>query len=480
VIRDLGNAFHQRGYDVRAARDGSRALEKTILVHPDLVLFDDNSPLLPARKFVQILRSNPRTEHIPVIIMRGQDHEDPALWGYREALIRKPFNTEEVLSLVAVIFRRMKAAKAVNVEGEQVGGQLGPVSLTDLLQIFRINNKTGTLRLDSEVAGGFMVLREGRLVHASLGAHRGEKALFRLLAWRQGQFSFLPEVSSDEVSIRRSTDLLLLESARQADEMARLRASMPADGVRLAAVPEMVAKFDGLHPVAQELLGLLEYHCTVGELIENSRVSDFEACQGIRNLLDKGVLCVREELLSRPDSDEPWLPADLMYDLMVRLAARHGSSSKPTRGKICLLCLASEMAADMKDALAALPGFDSRNLSGPVGAGFGHLGELRLSENLRLQWMLLPNQGQLQPLWAPLGVGMDAALLLGQDTGHAALERLEHLARGLRPNLRIPIIQIGPEDPKWKWPGREPAALRKIVVHLLHQMIGVSLQRPVG
>src|SRR5512145_1618175 len=106
VVRALAPALRQRGYQVHAARDGSRALQIAILRFPDLVLFD-------ARSFVRILRTNPRTERIPVVLSGETVDVDRARLG---TYLRKPFNQDEVLARIEQIFRRVEAAKAVSGE----------------------------------------------------------------------------------------------------------------------------------------------------------------------------------------------------------------------------------------------------------------------------------------------------------------------------------------------------------------------------
>ena len=66
--RVLSKALRQRGYQVHYAQDGSRALEVAVLRHPDVVLFDQACPLIEPAVFAQILRTNPRTEGIPVVV----------------------------------------------------------------------------------------------------------------------------------------------------------------------------------------------------------------------------------------------------------------------------------------------------------------------------------------------------------------------------------------------------------------------------
>jgi len=68
AARGLSKALRQRGYQVHYAPDGSRALEVAVLRHPDLILFDEGCRLIEAKTFSQILRTNPRTEDIPVVL----------------------------------------------------------------------------------------------------------------------------------------------------------------------------------------------------------------------------------------------------------------------------------------------------------------------------------------------------------------------------------------------------------------------------
>jgi CheY-like chemotaxis protein len=479
VLKDLGNAFHDRGYDVRASRDGSRALEKSILVHPDLVLFDDECPLIPPKKFIQILRSNPRTEHIPVIVMCGRDSDDGGLWGYREAVINKPFNPDEVLALVGRIFRRMATARQVREEGREIEGSLGQISLVDLLQIFNLNRKTGLLEVKAEGLEGAVYVHDGGVVHASTGRHRGEKALFRMLQWHDGSFAFIPEQVTGDLNIRRSTDMLLLEGARQADELAQLREQLPPDDVRLAATTELRDKFEGLHPVTQEILNLLEFYHTVGELVDHAKVSDFEACRAIRTLLDKGVLEAVAQQAGPTEEAAPLLGHEELYELKVRLAGRNLSSSRTTRGKICLLAPDRAYLRELMGGMRQLPGFELQGQLEAAEQGFGLLGVLALSENLIIQLMLLPLDPALRPLWPALSVAAGGGLALRAGLDDASRYRLGLAVDRLRAQAGLPVVQVAPPEQAGQADVHpvdpaDPVALREALTVLLRRMAGAG------
>ncbi|HLL81175.1 MAG TPA: response regulator, partial [Longimicrobium sp.] len=109
AARGLSKALRQRGYQVHYAPDGSRALEVAVLRHPDLILFDEGCRLIEAKTFSQILRTNPRTEDIPVVLTTAAFDADK-IRGLRDGYLKKPFNRDEVISRVDHIFRRTEAA----------------------------------------------------------------------------------------------------------------------------------------------------------------------------------------------------------------------------------------------------------------------------------------------------------------------------------------------------------------------------------
>ncbi len=480
LLRGLGNDLHESGYDVRAALDGSKALEKAILVHPDLILIDAECPLIPARKFVQILRSNPRTEHIPVIVMIGADVPETTMWGYREAFIRKPFNNDEFLSLVASSFQKMETAQEVREEGREIEGNLNQISLSDLLQIFHINRKTGLLEIKSDASEARIFIKNGDVTHASTHKHHGEKALFRLLQWTNGSFAFIPEKVTGDLNIRRSSDVLLLESARQADELERLwNNDLPAESTRLAVAPGLRDRYEGLHPVTEEIMNLLDFYTSVGELVEHTRVTDYEACRAIRTLLDKGVLQVIDEDVKEEPEDEPLLEHDVMYELKVKLSSTSQPRSRITRAKVCVICDEVELVREFVSGLRKLKGMELEGQVAALKRGFGRLGTLFLSENFCLDWMLLPPGNSMRPLWQPLGVGMVGGVVMHSSQDDQVLYQISLMAQDLsRSSSGIPVLQISPdnlldeavEQSTDEAPRLDPLKIRQVVVQLLNRI----------
>ncbi|HEX8698962.1 MAG TPA: DUF4388 domain-containing protein, partial [Myxococcaceae bacterium] len=181
AVRMLTRALRQKGYQVHYAPDGARALEVCVLRHPDLVLFDEGCKLLDARTFIQILRTNPRTEDIPVVLTTSSQDVD-RLRGMRVAAnLKKPFNLDEVLGRIEHIFRRSEAARDLKNDAQEIEGSLSQLGIPDLMQILGMNKRSGKLSLERGSERGEIFVGDGRPVNARLGRVEGEKALFRML-----------------------------------------------------------------------------------------------------------------------------------------------------------------------------------------------------------------------------------------------------------------------------------------------------------
>jgi len=98
-------------------------------------------------------------------------------------------------------------------------GELGPLSLFDLAQLFLLSGTTGTLHVQSSGRKGFFRFERGQIWNAvddRLG--EGEEAAYRLFTWRAGTFEFRIEQPTGGRTIHDSTDGLMLEAARRLDE----------------------------------------------------------------------------------------------------------------------------------------------------------------------------------------------------------------------------------------------------------------------
>jgi DNA-binding response OmpR family regulator len=431
-VRALAPALRRRGFQVHAARDGARALQVAILRFPDLILFDERSPMLDARTFVRILRTNPRTERIPVVLTGETVDVDRARLG---TSLQKPFNLDEVVGRIEQIFRRVEASRAVSGESREIEGNLAQIPLVDLLQILAVNRKTGRLALEREGERAEIALEEGKVLDARTRHAEGEKALFRLLALREGQFAFVPGPTSAEARIERRVEELVLEGLRQADEAAALLPSLPQPGdlVELAVHPSEIPA--GLHPVTAEVVALLRAPTPFRDVIDRCSATDLEAMSAVAALLEKGY--ARIGAAAAPEEEPtPLLAPHELHALRARIT-RGRSSGSQTVGKIVLAGggpLARQAAIHR---LASVPGFHPE--ATPPG-GFGTLGRLTLGDGVKVDLTELPGDPASRPLWRPFAAGAVGALVL------LPADDAEPLLSELARTLRVPVVVCGPSE----------------------------------
>ncbi len=374
--RKLASAMRRQGHRVLSVRDGSKALELAVLRAPDLVLYDVDCPLLDARVFAQILGANPRTASVPVVLM-GPDHvSSEGVRGHlRTTFLQKPFNIDEVMARVSQLLRRGETAEKVRKTGA-IEGNLEQVSLPDILQMLSMNRRSGVLRISRRAepdAGGDeaeLLLSNGRVGDARIGEISGEKALFRVISWESGTFAFAPGEPGGAGRIGLGMDEVLLEGLRQKDELAALQDKAPARADVLAVAIDRENLPDGLHPVTAEVMDLLVYYRTCGEVVDHARATDLDVLRAIRTLIDRGFVRVLGRAVS-DNGGRPLVGTDIAFALHGQVGAATGSSQ--ARPRVVVAAPEPGQLGRMAASMSGVAGW--RPDSGPrlLELGFGSL-----------------------------------------------------------------------------------------------------------
>jgi CheY-like chemotaxis protein len=429
-VRALTRALRQKGCQVYSARDGARALELAVLRHPDLVLFDHACPVLDARTFVDILRTNPRTDTIPVVVTTSAEQADQAMRDGPGPLLRKPYNLDEVLAHIDDLLARAERARTDGAESQEIEGALAQLALPDLLQTLSLARRTGRVTLRRGNERGEVELVEGRPVDARTGAVQAEKALFRMLEWADGTFSFQPGPPAPEARMDRGTDELLLEAARQSDECRRLLEALPDAATRWAQAPG--ATLRAVPPLARELLGKLEAPRSVAELLDSVEAPDLGVLQAVAMLHGEGLVVPVD--VDAPPAPEPLLTAAEAHAVRARAQRGRGTS----RSQVVKVLLGAPDAAVARQALAGLPLLAPE---GPQAEALGTVAELEVAEGLVLHFCIVPAEELGRPLWRSFTA--DAAGLVLTDPSPGLVAQ----ARFVAEEQRTPVAVLGEPCP---------------------------------
>ncbi|BCL37090.1 response regulator transcription factor [Nostoc sp. MS1] len=105
MITDLLKAS---GLTVTHATDGLEALEAIKDEPPDLVVLDIVMPKMNGYEVCRRLKSDPKTQNVPVVMCSSKGEEFDRYWGMKQgadAYIAKPFQPTELVGTVKQLLR---------------------------------------------------------------------------------------------------------------------------------------------------------------------------------------------------------------------------------------------------------------------------------------------------------------------------------------------------------------------------------------
>ena len=440
--RQLGEACAAIGLNAAFAENGAFALESALADLPDLLLTTGELALIDSFRLAQILRANPRTQEVRIVHLGREDNATRAAGLYDEVL-PPTAPAEEVAARIESLLAQRARIDAVDREtsaDHEVQGSLSQIPLADLLQLFHMNRRTGTMELSRNEPGGrgergLILLRDGNAIQARCGATvEGEKALFRLLSWRDGSFAFSPNRVSAAPRILTPTRALLIEGMRQLDEWDRMRNNLPPLAAHVALA---VAKEDlpnAVHPVTQEVLLLLEIYDRVGDVVDHCSHPDYQVLRTLRTLIDRGLVRVRREPDAGIRATGSLFEADQMRRLRDWLEAGRPRGAALPDAKLLLASPDAAATEDVFRLLAGLPGMEldpRAQRRGLDGDDVVEIGRLSVGDGLGIRLLHLPISQAMAPTWPVLAHGALGTLLLLAAPIDANEMRLQPLIRAL-------------------------------------------------
>lgn len=109
----LVSLFHAH-FETHSAANGREGLEKVNLIHPDIILSDVMMPVMNGLEFCEKVKSNPRTAHIPLVLLTARAaalHELEGLETGADDYIVKPFNPKILYSKILSLLNNRKKAQ---------------------------------------------------------------------------------------------------------------------------------------------------------------------------------------------------------------------------------------------------------------------------------------------------------------------------------------------------------------------------------
>src|SRR5207253_4963195 len=103
VVRMIERLLAGAGCDVIVARDGLEAIEKAMAQAVDLVILDVMMPRMNGYQACRLLKTEPSTHAVPVVILTSKDQAGDRFWGLAtgaDYYITKDSEPQRILELV--------------------------------------------------------------------------------------------------------------------------------------------------------------------------------------------------------------------------------------------------------------------------------------------------------------------------------------------------------------------------------------------
>ncbi|HYA26573.1 MAG TPA: response regulator [Thermodesulfovibrionales bacterium] len=109
IVELVSYNLKKEGFDVLSASDGEEALNKIRTDNYDLIILDLMLPGIQGTEICRILRNDPRTQRLPVIMLTAKGEEIDRILGLEigaDDYLTKPFSPRELAARIRAVLRR--------------------------------------------------------------------------------------------------------------------------------------------------------------------------------------------------------------------------------------------------------------------------------------------------------------------------------------------------------------------------------------
>lgn len=208
---------HTPDFSMLAAGNGKEAVDVLESRKVDLVVTDLKMPEMDGFELVAYLTQHHKT--IPVIVITA-------------------FGTPDIVKDLNKIgsFQYLEKPLDINVLEETIikaldhvyKGYIKGISVSSFLQMIAMESQTCTLTIKSDDKIGYVMFKDGNIVHAEFEGKQGEEACYKIVTWEDVEIQIEKKCTKDQRTVNKSINHLLLEAYRRKDEVIEPQEKTPA------------------------------------------------------------------------------------------------------------------------------------------------------------------------------------------------------------------------------------------------------------
>ena len=301
ILWMLEVSLKKAGFQVRTATDGLEALEQIKSHLPDLIVTELHLPQLDGFQLIQRIRMNHPGEELPIIILSSSDQMADKIkaleLGVRDFLTKPTYLNEILNRIHLVLFDKERTKLEQGVQSGDFSGSLQEMGIIDLLFMLQKSRQSGVVHLKSTEGEGRIYFKDGRMLDAEVDDLSGERAIFRIFLWSDGEYTIIFQPVEQLDMITLTTEKLLAKGLRHIEEWSYLLEKLPP----LKKIFTLDFKRFGNHleKIPEELnplFSLFNGRLTLAEIIKDSGLEDLAILNLVHKLHTENLLIEMREV----------------------------------------------------------------------------------------------------------------------------------------------------------------------------------------
>lgn len=223
-LERLGRTLENVGHQVMVVEDASLALDFLGSENVEMIIASDNLREPDVFEFCRIIRGEDypllsKTRFVIISQREMPQSKRKALDAGVDEYVSESYTLPALVDRINVLLSEESRYTAPI----DLSGAISQSGLVDVLQLIEFSAKSGVLTVTSGMRRGTMAFSFGQLIKARVGNTHNEAAVYEMLSWREGEFSFqaidkiVDELEENPLPLA-SVSSLVLEWARYKDE----------------------------------------------------------------------------------------------------------------------------------------------------------------------------------------------------------------------------------------------------------------------
>ncbi|MBN2010381.1 response regulator [candidate division KSB1 bacterium] len=301
------------GFRIQSATEGNKAWEDIQKHRPDIILSEINLHGMNGFQLLEKLQSNPTTSNIPFLFLTNQRELQLRVrsfqMGAKDYMV-KPLHVKEVIAHIRMVQRRIQKRQFTHADDDsllQFSGVLNEISVSNLIETFTVERKTGILTLQNgSEQSGKIFFRDGTIVNANYGELQHEKAIYHMLPWKKGTFQMIfKDVDiRDEISV--SNLGILLEANKQDDRSTELLKSFPSPKM-VFTITDTFKKLSARKKLPEDVrrfIALIDGTRTIQNIVTDSVYNEIKTLERLLRLYEQGFIEEKQPDVKHIDEQE--------------------------------------------------------------------------------------------------------------------------------------------------------------------------------